>query len=229
MINTKYPFKILFVEDEVAIRANYIEYLNIYFEEVYEAEDGEKAYEIYKQKKPDILIVDINVPLLNGLDLLKKIREDDHATRAIMLTAYKDVDFLLKATTLKLTKYLVKPVSRHDLKESLETAVLELSKFNVIQKKKIHLRDNYSWDYEIGELSINHSIVSLTDKEKQVFTLLISTPKKIFSVDEIVDSLWNTTSIEKQDSLKTIIKMLRRKLPQNTIKNVFGVGYKIDI
>ena len=102
-----HPYKILLVEDEKAIKENYVTYLKMFFEEVYEAEDGEKAYELYKTKKPDIMIIDINIPKLNGLDLLEKIRQNDHSTKAILLTAHSDKSFLFKAIPLKLVKYLV--------------------------------------------------------------------------------------------------------------------------
>ena len=115
-MENSYPYKILFVEDDQVIRENYVTYLKMFFSEVFEAEDGEKAYELYKLKKPDIMIIDINIPKLNGLDLLERIRENDYSTKAIMLTAHSDKSFLLKAVGLKLTRYLVKPVSRKDLK-----------------------------------------------------------------------------------------------------------------
>ena len=119
-MENSYPYKILFVEDDQVIRENYVTYLKMFFSEVFEAEDGEKAYELYKLKKPDIMIIDINIPKLNGLDLLERIRENDYSTKAIMLTAHSDKSFLLKAVGLKLTRYLVKPVSRKDLKEALK-------------------------------------------------------------------------------------------------------------
>ena len=101
-------YDILFIEDEEAIRANYVKYLQRHFRNVYEAQDGEEAYEIYKKKKPHILVVDINIPKLNGIELLKKIREDDHTTKALMLTSHTDTNYLLDAASLQLTKYLIK-------------------------------------------------------------------------------------------------------------------------
>ncbi|MGB5793051.1 response regulator transcription factor [Poseidonibacter sp.] len=122
-----YPYKILFVEDEEATRKNYVTYLKMLFSEVYEAKDGEIAYQLYKEKKPDILILDVNIPKLNGLELLEKIRENDYTTKAIMCTAHSDQNFLLQAVSLQLTKYLVKPVSRQELKEALDLAISELN------------------------------------------------------------------------------------------------------
>ena len=123
-----YPFSILFVEDEKAIRDNYTQYLRMFFNEVYEADDGEKAYQLYNEKKPDIIILDLNIPKLNGLEILKKIRENDSTTKVIIITAHTDKKLLLEATTLQLTKYLVKPVNRKALKEALDLCINKLSK-----------------------------------------------------------------------------------------------------
>ena len=161
-----YPYKILFVEDEQLIRENYVTYLKMFFSEVYEAENGEKAYDIYKQKKPDIMIVDINIPKLSGLELLRKIRENDYNTKAIVLTAHTDKTFLLEATSLKLTRYLVKPVSRKDLKEALKDTIDELLKYNILPIQKINLTDDYSWDFQLNELKHHNKNVELTNKEK---------------------------------------------------------------
>ena len=223
-----YPYKILIVEDEEAIRENYVTYLKMLFSEVYEAADGEKAYEIYKLKKPEILLVDINIPKLNGLDLLEKIRENDYATKAIVLTAHTDKAFLLKAASLKLSKYLVKPVSRKDLSEALDLAVKELLKYNVVALEKIDLTEGYTWDLNIKELRQNNTIVNLTSKEKVLIELLLSHKNRVFTYDEIFTYVWDFDETITLNSLKNIIKRLRKKLPENTILNIFNEGYKIN-
>ena len=78
-------YNVLFIEDEKDIRDNYTKYLKRHFLNVYEAVDGEDGYRIYKDKKPEIMIVDINLPKLNGLDLVKKIRQEDQSVKIIML------------------------------------------------------------------------------------------------------------------------------------------------
>jgi DNA-binding response OmpR family regulator len=226
-MNTIYPYKILFVEDEAATRENYITYLKMLFSEVYEAEDGEKAYKIYQDKKPDIMIIDINIPKLNGLELLKKIRENDYKTKAIMLTAHTDKSFLLDAISLKLTKYLVKPVSRKDLKEAIELTINELLKYNISPIKKIDLHNNFSWDIELRELKQYNNIIELTNKERKLLELLFSHKNRIFTYDEIFDFVWDYEEISSINSLKNMVKRLRKKLPKDTILNIFNEGYKI--
>ena len=223
-----YPYKILFVEDEKAIRENYITYLKTFFAEVFEAEDGVKAYELYKLKKPDIMIVDINIPKLNGLELLERIRENDYTTKAIMLTAHTDKSFLLKATTLKLTKYLVKPVSRKDLNEALESTINEILKYSVMSIQKIELSDNYSWNMELKELKHHNHIIELTNKERTLLELLFSHRNRVFTYEEIFEYVWGYDESITLNGLKNMIKRLRKKFPENTILNIFNEGYKIN-
>lgn len=223
-----HPYKILLVEDEKAIKENYVTYLKMFFSEVFEAEDGEKAYELYKLKKPDIMIIDINIPKLNGLDLLERIRENDYSTKAIMLTAHSDKSFLLKAVGLKLTRYLVKPVSRKDLKEALKLTIDEVLKFNVITVQKIDLPDDYSWDFQLKELKYHNVIVELTNKEKIFLELLFSHKNRVFTYDEISDYVWGYDDSIPLNGLKNIVKRLRKKLPEDTILNIFNEGYKIN-
>jgi len=229
MYELKSPYTLLFIEDEPSIRANYTTYLSRYFKEVYEASDGREAYTIYYEKKPDILIIDINIPHLNGLELLHKIREYDHTTRAIMLTAHQDIDALLKATELKLTKYIIKPASRNDLKEALDRAVYELESFKVQACNQIVLKENYRWHCDTQEFYQGSTLIPLTKFERTLLNILFNDSNKIFSYDELIVLLWDDFESDKRDSLKALIKNLRKKLPKDSIKNIYGIGYQANI
>lgn len=223
-----YPYKILFIEDEEATRVNYVSYLKTLFCEVYEADDGEKAYKLYKEKKPDIMIVDINIPKISGLELLKKIRESDHKTKAIMLTAHTKKNFLLDAASLKLTKYLVKPISRKELKDALDLTISELSTYSILDIKKIDLPENHFWNSGLKELKHHNSLVELTSKERSLLELLFSHKNRVFTYDEIFEFVWDYEDDVSINSLKNMIKRLRKKLPQNLIVNIFNEGYRAN-
>ena len=223
------PYSLLFVEDEKAIRENYIHYLTRYFNNIYEAEDGQEAYSKYLERKPEVMIVDVNIPNMTGIELVKKIRENDHFTKIVMLTAQSDTITLLQASELKLTKYLLKPISRSELQDALEQVFLELSKFSVVSKKVLQLNESYSWNYDTNELLCEHTTITLTNKEFELLKLLFSKVDKILTFDEIIEHIWKYTYEDKSDALKTIIKNVRKKLPKGTIKNIFGIGYKINI
>jgi len=229
MNNTKYDYSILLIEDENILRKNYIIYLKTMFEFVYEATDGVEAYNIYKEKRPNILIIDINIPKINGLDILQMIRQHDHTTKAIVLTAHKDKDFLLQATKLKLTDYLVKPISRRALKLSLEKVIDELTNFKITALKNKILKDGYIWNYDSEELTCNGKVIHLTNKEKLIFTLFMNNLNSVLSIDKIIYSVWDEYLKSHEDSLKTILKKLRRKLPNGIIINIHSIGYKINV
>ncbi|MFT5835249.1 MAG: two-component system response regulator VanR [Sulfurimonas sp.] len=231
MMSKREAYSILYIEDDKDIRANYVNYLNRHFDKVFEAADGEEGYYKYIKNRPDIMIVDINLPKLNGLDLVRKIRESDHSIKVIMLTAHSETKYLLEATELKLTKYLVKPVSRSELKDALSLVIDELSNFETKSKKRIVLKDGFSWDIQRVELLKNNSSSVLTNKERSILALLFSSVNTTYTYDEIIIDVWYEDDYDrdKLDALKTIIKNLRKKLPKDTIKNVFGTGYKIEI
>ena len=221
--------KILFVEDEAAVRKNYVQYLQRYYANVYEVGSVKEAYKMYKNYQPSIMIVDINLPDGSGIELLQKIRKENHTVRAVMLTAMSNVETLLQATELKLTKYLIKPVAREEFMQALELAEQELNDFTVYANNKITLRDDFSWDREKKQLYKEMQEQSLTKKETALLDLLFSNVNQLVTTEDIIFELWYDVDMSKVASLKTLIKKLRKKLPDGTIKNIFGMGYKIEI
>ena len=222
-------YDLLYVEDETEVRRNYVEYLERFFQNVYEAKDANQAMKLYKTKKPSILIIDINLPGKSGIDFLREVRKSDHSTKAIMLTANSDIKTLLSATELKLTKYLVKPVSRSDLREAITLAQEELLNYSTVSNKMIKMKDSFFWDNENKKLLSHNQEQTLTKKEIELLTLLFSNVRKTFSSEDIILELWYHSEESKTDALKTLIKTLRKKLPEGSIKNIFGVGYKLEV
>ena len=226
MNKEKEHYSVLFIEDEHEIRKNYVTFLKSHFINVYEAGDGEEGYKVYKEKKPEILIIDINIPKLNGIELIKKIRIHDQKVKIIILSAYSEVKYLMQAIELKLVKYLVKPITRGELKEALDLAIKEFSKFDIFHKKVLELSNDYVWNFETKSMFCKAEEIAYTNKEKKIMTLLFSNPNKVFTYDDIIEYVWDFSDENKYNALKTLIKNIRKKLPNNIIKNVFGIGYK---
>jgi len=222
-------YTLLFVEDEELTRQNYTHFLERYFNKVYAAKDGEEAFGLYNKYKPHIMIVDINLPKYNGLDLIRDIRKKDQSVKIIMLTAHSETKYLLEAAELKLTKYLIKPVSRDELSSALNMAIHELTSFRVSATMQINLGEGYIWESERKELFYKNSEVLLTNKERKVLTLLLTNPNTTLGYEDIIYDVWYDDYEDKLDALKTIVKNLRRKLPEDSIKNVFSIGYKIEV
>lgn len=231
MNNEKEQLSVLYIEDEKKIKEDYLVFLKRQFECVYEASDGENGLEIYKDKKPDILLIDINLPILNGIDVVREIRKNDHSIRIIILTAHSDKNYLMQAISLKLTTYLVKPVNRQQLKDALTLAVEEIDLFETKGKKTFVLNKYFQWSFDRKELINNNISIKLTAKEQLFLNQLFLNNKQVLTYESIIINLWEYEAYEddKTNALKTIVKNLRKKLPENTITNIFGIGYKLGI
>ncbi len=116
----------LYVEDDEQTRANMSSYLRLKYNTVLEAKDGVEAYELYLNEQPDLMLVDIELPNMNGLELVEKIRDKNNTIPIIITSAYSDKQKLLAAIKLNLVDYLTKPISRHRLKDVLETATTRI-------------------------------------------------------------------------------------------------------
>jgi len=225
---TNNDYTVLFVEDEENVRKNYVEYFKTYFKEVYETSNAEDAFTLYQNNKPDVMIVDIHLPKQNGIDLIKEIRKNDATIKIIILTAHADSSFLFESIPLKLTTYLIKPINRKELKESLNLAISDIERFTILSNKRIKLEESYSWDNECKELYHHNTVITLTSMEKKLLELLLSKKSRFFTYDEIFDYVWGYNEIGTIPGLKNLIVRIRKKLPENTIINLSNEGYKIN-
>ena len=217
--------KILYVEDDEIARENGIEYLENYFELIYDASDAIKALQLYEKYKPDIIITDIQMPKLNGLEFVKRIRQKDKKTQVIIITAFSDKDYLLKAIELGLVKYLVKPVREKEFEEALFLCInaLEKDETNIIQLDEITFFDTFN-----KNLISSNEIVKLRAKELNFLELLIKNKNRYVSYEEIENYVWND-SVMTKDALKTLVKNIKTKIPKDLILNLTNSGYQIAI
>ena len=118
-----YKPTVLYAEDDPQSRQNYAFVLEEYFSNVYIAKDGKEALDIYYNKKPDILLLDISMPYINGLEVATKVRKENKNIPIIMLTAHADKENLLAAIPLKLTDYLLKPIDDKNLKKIMDPKI----------------------------------------------------------------------------------------------------------
>lgn len=217
--------KILYVEDDDIARENALEYLESFFEIVYEASNAIQALQIYEKYKPDIIITDIQMPKLNGLEFVKRIRQKDKKTQVIVITAFYDKEYLLKAIELQLVKYLIKPVKQEELDESLLLCInsLQEDKSNIIEFSNGSYFDTFN-----KNLIIENQIIKLRAKEILFLELLIKNQNRYVSYEEIENYVWSDGVMTK-DALKTLVKNIKIKLPQDMILNLTKIGYKIDV
>jgi len=216
---------ILYVEDDDIARENMTEYLSVFCNNVIEARDGLDAFEKYSKNNPHIIITDIQMPKLSGLELARKIRKNDIKTQIIITTAYSNKEYLFEAVELQLVKYLVKPVKETELLKGLEKCLENIKKdvSNIRYITKDLIFDLYN-----KNLILDNSIIKLRQKELDLLELLCSNEKRYATYEEIQNYVWGEDYMSKS-AIKTVIKDLKQKLPENTISNLSGIGYKINL
>lgn len=223
--NINKNIKILYVEDDEIARENGVEFLENFFEQIYAASDAIVALQLYEKYQPDIIITDIQMPKLNGLEFVKRIREKDKKTQIIIITAFCDKDYLLKAIELQLVKYLVKPLKEKEFEEALFLCVNSLQEDN---SNIVKLDENSYFDTFNKNLVIKDEIIKLRAKEILFLELLIKNKNRYVSYEEIENYVW-VDSVMTKDALKTLVKNLKTKIPKDLILNLTNSGYKIDV
>lgn len=226
MLSILKKHSILYVEDEPKVQASIAEYLSNYFDQIYLAENGKSALDLFAEHRPDVLLLDISLPDIDGLTIAEEVRKSESATRIIMLTAYTDKEKLLKATELKLTKYLVKPVSPKAFKETLISLAKELAEN---PSQFLRLGESLAWNKESATLHDGKGEVSLPEKQHRLLKLFVENKGSPVSYEKVISAVWDNT-YEKDislDSVKNQVSQLRKYLPENSLASVYGEGYML--
>jgi len=220
--------RLLIVEDEFDAR----ELLRVYFEakghEVLIAVDGVEALERFGQDVPEIVLLDIMLPRLDGWSVLQAIRAQSDVP-VIFLTARDTSDDVIKGLGLGGDDYLTKPFEPRELEARIE-AVLRRSQdrqANELQAGELHIDDRSKVVRRAGKT------IQLSPKEYALLKLLASDPGRVFSDDEIVERLWPPESFASSNDVKQYVHLLRNKVERDPrhprfVLTVVGYGYKLQ-
>jgi len=222
-LDTLKPLTILYVEDEPLIRQNAVEYLSRYCRKVYEAQDGVEGLEIYKREKPDLIISDINMPKLDGLDFARHIRQTDKTTPIILATAHTETEYLLKAVELQLIKYIVKPLTSEKLNHAL---ILACDTLDTSYMHSIALSKDTHYDTLNQTLFREETLVKLTHNELLFFDFIVKNRQRAITYEEIENLIWAYEGMS-MDALRSLVRGLRKKVSGDFIDNVSGIGYRL--
>jgi len=216
--------KILLLEDETMLGNSIEEYLETIGHEVVSYASGAKAFEDIIQKNYDLLILDINVPNLSGMELFKKLNSIENVPTTIFISANIDIDDISEAYELGASDYLKKPFHLKEL-------ALKINRIKKEQDAKsfqqIILSKHYSFSKEKKLLFFNNSVQSLTKKQLQILILLSSNIGIIVDFDKFRSYAWNYEPVDNA-TIRAEISRFRKTLKEDFIVNVKGIGYKIE-
>lgn len=217
-------YKILLLEDDELFASTVEDFLSDEGFEIDIASDGEKCLELNFEKNYDLYIFDINVPKINGLELLEQLRQSDDNTPTIFLTSYKDKDTLQNAFLKGCDDYLKKPV---DLDE-LILRIRALLKRNKKNFENINLSDTLVFNPTNKRVYENGIDLNLPIKVLELIELCIENRGEIVTKNMIISKLWATNEEYSEGSIRVYINQIKKILNKDAISNIKGIGYKIE-
>ncbi|MDU1003683.1 response regulator transcription factor [Clostridium butyricum] len=226
--------KILIVDDEEHI----VELLDFNLKnsgyETFIATDGIEAVRIAKEEKPNLILLDLMIPGMDGFDVCKEIKKDKEMknTSIIMLTAKgEELDKIL-GLELGADDYITKPFSVRELLARVKAVLRRTASFNV-EENDIYESKNLKVDFERHEVKIQGNKVDLTLKEFELLQILIKNKGKILKREMLLDKIWGYEYIGETRTVDVHIRYLRKKIEEDDknpkfIETIRGVGYRFN-
>jgi len=211
--------RILLVEDEKRLADLLKEAIGDYFEAFETAGDGIEGLKRFRDFKPDVVITDITMPQMTGLELAAAIKKESPDTPVVILSAYSDKEKLLGAIDVGVVKYFIKPFDP----EELLTYLCKLSE-TIKKRSLVPLMEPFTYDLQSEQLFKKGVLGRLSRRESRFIAQLLHSPNHYLSNEAIKERLWEGEEVS-DERLRTFIKRVRQKSDKRLIENVSGQGY----
>lgn len=215
--------KVLLVEDEAKLSKFLKDAIAEFFTSLTVAKDGLEGIKKFKKVNPDIVITDIMMPNLDGLDMAKELKKMKPSVHIIVLSAFSEKEKLLKAIDIGINKYFIKPFDT----DELLSYITSIAK-NLKNMKTVKINKDYSYDKNNKTLYFQDGLIKLTQREREFFSLLMENQKSIVTLDKIKKTLWPNQISVTPERIRTFIKRLRIKTSKELIENISGQGYVLS-
>ena len=223
-------YNILVCDDERDILDAIEIYLKAEGYSVFNAEDGASALEILEKKEIHLAIIDIMMPVMDGITLIMKMREVTN----IVLSAKSEVTDKIVGLNVGADDYITKPFNAVELTARVNSLIRRYFSLGASEIKKGDIKiGRVSLSDESKEVRVEGEVVSLTPYEYKILYLLLKNPGRVFSSNEIYERVWEDEAIDVRKIISVHISHLRDKVEINPrkpdlIKSVYGMGYKIE-
>lgn len=225
------PLLILICDDQESVHDTVGEYLKIEGINYVSAYDGLDALQKAKNINPDLILLDLMMPKIFGVDVCKEIRKNSEVP-IIMLTARAETVDKIIGLEIGADDYIAKPFSPREVVVRIKT-VLRRTTTSVCKSKHKIKYENLEIDLDKHEVYVKGEYVKVTPKEIKIFYMLASNPGNIFSREHILSEVWGYDYFGDTRVVDTQIKRLRKKIPNYElnwdIKSIYGVGYKFEV
>ncbi|MBB6673698.1 response regulator transcription factor [Cohnella nanjingensis] len=220
--------KILVVEDEMSMQKALCNGLRKYGYAVDPANDGELALELIEINPYDAVVLDLNLPKIDGIEVLKEIRKTKWELKVLILSARAEVEDKITGLDIGANDYISKPFHFKEL----EARIRALLRRQFIQKETVPSHGDVKIDTAFKCVFVNEQKVELTRKEYAILEYLFMNKDRIVSSEELIEHIWNSEADLFSNSIKVHINSLKKKLAEyignkELIKNTRGVGYSL--
>ncbi len=217
--------KILLLEDDINLSETIEEFLCDEDYEVICVYDGISAEEKIYEQKFDLLLLDVNVPGLDGFELLRKIRKEGNETPAIFITSLNSTDDLSNGYESGCDDYIRKPFALKELLLRVQT-ILKRGFFHK-KENRVAIKDGIYYDLDSNELIKDGKKIVLNNKEDKLLRLFLKYRNQIISHEKIYETLWDYDETYSDSALRTYIKNLRKIVGKESIESIKKLGYKL--
>ena len=217
--------KIFLLEDDVILNEIIEEHLELSGHEVVSVFDGEEAEALLYSQKFDILLLDVNVPNIDGFELLKELRDRDIHTPAIFITSLHMIEDLEKGFRVGCDDYLKKPFELKELDLRIENIKRH---FKIEDEEILNISSSIKIDMKNLVVYNEDKISHITLKELEVLKYLINRKNSPISIEEISSNVWSYEDTPSPATIRTYIKNLRKIIGEEYILNIRGVGYRFN-
>lgn len=222
--------KVMIVDDDV----NIAELLRLYLDkdgyDTVMAHSGRDAVRLFEETNPDLVLLDIMLPGMDGWQVCREIRKKSQ-TPVIMLTAKGETFDKVLGLELGADDYIVKPFDTKEVLARIKAVLRRFVKEDGKEKKEVNLEGLYI-NMENYELVIKGKKVEVPPKEMELLYFLASNPDRVFTRDQLLDSVWGFEYFGDSRTVDVHIKRIREKVEgvsdKWSLKTVWGVGYKIE-
>jgi DNA-binding response OmpR family regulator len=223
-------FVVLLVEDDEPVRQQMATLLRLLFSQVDEAADGEAGLQRYRDRIDeintpyDIVISDIRMPRMDGIELTRKLLEEEPGQKVVITSAYSEKEYLIELINIGIAGFFQKPIDETEM-----FAVLDSTCSQLLGEGSIDLGEGYVYDASVKTLHHDGRPIQLSQQERRLMCLMSKNSSTYFSSVDIFHHVWYE-DVDREfsdDAVRSLIKRLRKKLPPNAISHIRNLGYTL--
>jgi len=221
--------RLLLIEDETQLLNAYVKGLKQDGYAIDTASNGEDAVELCGINTYDLIVLDLNLPKLNGIEVLKQVRALNESVKIIIVSANRSIEQRIEGLDLGANDYLTKPFDFLELKARIRAL---LRRDFISQPNVLSIKD-FNVDLNLHQITYQGKLIILTLKEYTILTYLIQNKDRIISSEELLEKCWNDEADPFSEAMRVHIYALRKKIQEATqrddvIQTVKGVGYRFN-